>query len=229
MKNYVYENKTLFIPDRYYHTNLTNRFQKKIYEKEEVYLCKKHFNKNDNVLELGSCLGFVTSILSDQCNYVASIEANPELKECLNETKKANIMNNVEFLHGYLSTTKTKRDFQTYDNVVAGSGDREDLVTTNIFGYGHTLKTYLIDTILINEVPKYETINALVMDIEGGELDFLNNFESYISKNIKKICIEIHGFLMKNPNFEKMCVQKIKDMGFKLIEKVGITFVFYKQ
>jgi len=58
----------------------------------------------------------------------------------------------------------------------------------------------------------------------------LNNYlNCTFQKTSKKISLEIHGFLMKNPNFLKNCVQKIKDLVFKLIEKVDIAFGIYRQ
>ena len=58
---------------------------------------KKYFNINDNVLELGSCLGYIASVLSKICNNIISIEANPELKDSLDNTKNANNLQNVTF------------------------------------------------------------------------------------------------------------------------------------
>lgn len=209
-------------------TILTNRFKNNAYEKEEVYLSRKYIKKDDNVLELGSCLGFVACNLSSLCNSVISIEANPELCEALQMTKQVNNLDNVQFLQGYLDVVHKQIDFQTYNNIVAGSGDREDLEINNVGGWGNTLKLYKVNTILIDEIPNHSDINALVMDIEGGELALLDNFHNFIKNNIKKLSIELHGFLMKDKEFDKKCLQKIENMGFKKIEQIGISYYFEK-
>ena len=224
-----YNDIKLYVPIRYYHNNLKERFIKGTYEKEEIYLSKKYFNINDNVLELGSCLGYIASVLSKICNNIISIEANPELKVSLDNTKNANNLQNVTFINGYLDIEKKYIDFQSYDNIVAGSGDREDLNINNTRGWGDTLKLYKISTILMNEIDNIDTINSLVIDIEGGELTFLKNFKTFIENNIKKICIELHGHLMKDGrNFDIQCLQLIKQMGFKQIENIGISYYFEK-
>jgi FkbM family methyltransferase len=228
MNTIVYKNIILHIPDRYYHKNLTNRFENNTYEKEELYLSHKYLNKNDNVLELGSCLGVIASSLSNICNNVISIEANPELKDALQLTKKHNKLDNVTFLSGYLDIEERIVEFQTYDNIVAGSGDREDLEINNVRGWGHTLKKYNVHTILLNKINNYTEINCLVIDIEGGELDFLQKFKDFILVNINKLCIELHGHLMKDKLFNRKCLTLLNEMGFKLKDRLGISYYFEK-
>ena len=228
LKEVTYQNYTLSVPERYLHDNLTKRFDESIYEKEETYLCKKYFNNNDNVLELGSCLGYIACILSKQCKNVVSIEGNPELKQSLDRTKILNNLENVIFINGYLDTVKTTHEFQTYDNIVAGSGDREDLVINNVRGWGNTLKLYNVNTITLDEIQNIDNINGLVMDIEGGELKILTDFSDFIKNKINKICIELHGHLMKDKKFDEKCIKKIISLGFKLKERVGISYYFEK-
>ena len=67
-----------------------------------------------------------------------------------------------------------------------------------------------------------------MIDIEGGELSFLQKFKPFIEKNIKKICVELHGHLMKDRNYDRDCLILIKNMGFKLIERIGISYYFEK-
>jgi FkbM family methyltransferase len=230
MKIINYYGFDIYVPYRYYHSNLIERFEKNIYEKEEIGFVNKYFNKNDYVLELGSCLGIVSALLSKICNNVISVEANPELKESLELTKKNNNLDNVLFINGYLDKEKKEIEYQTYDNIVAGSGDREDKEINNVRGWGNTQKIYNIQTIILNEIENIENINSLVIDIEGGELKFLYNFDNFINSNIKKICIELHGHLMKEneDSFNCKCINMIIKNGFKLIERNGISYYFEK-
>jgi len=225
MKQLSHKNKTLFVPERYFHSNLTDRFKNDCYEKEEVQLATKYFNKTDNVLELGSCLGFLACVLSDCCNIIISVEANPELEGCLELTKTENMLVNVEFVNGYLDSIHREIDFQTYDNIVAGSGDRED----NGRGWGDSLKLYKINTITLEDIPNVSKINVLLIDIEGGELNFLETHREFIRNKINKICIELHGHLMKGgSNFNNKCIKLMESLGFKLIERLGCSYYYEK-
>tara|TARA_E500000178_G_scaffold312362_1_gene328977 strand:+ start:1903 stop:2280 length:378 start_codon:yes stop_codon:yes gene_type:complete len=125
MKLISYNNVKLYIPDRYFHKDLLDRFKENRYEIEEYNIVNNFFNKNDNVLEIGACLGYVTNLLSKKVNLVITVEANPELKESLNLCITNNNLNNVKIYNTYISNNTNKNiDFQTYDNIVAGSGDR---------------------------------------------------------------------------------------------------------
>uniref|UniRef100_A0A6C0AYU8 Methyltransferase FkbM domain-containing protein n=1 Tax=viral metagenome TaxID=1070528 RepID=A0A6C0AYU8_9ZZZZ len=228
MKNILYNNTKLYIPERYYNNNLLDRFRETRYEKEESKIVSNYFNQTDNVLEIGSCLGYVTSLLSKKVNSVITIEANPELKESLKLCISNNDLNNVIFFNSYISNTEEYIDFQTYDNIVAGSGDREDKEINNVRGWGHTQKIYTIKPTKLLDIPNINSINAMVLDIEGGELKFFEENKDFINKNIKKICIELHGHLMKDKNFDNKCLKILNDMQFKIIKKYGISYYLKK-
>lgn len=228
MKNILYNNTKLYIPERYYNNNLLDRFEENRYEKEESKIVSNYFNQTDNVLEIGSCLGYVTSLLSKKVNSVITIEANPELTESIELCISSNNLNNVIFFNTYISNNNEYIDFQTYDNIVAGSGDREDKEINNVRGWGHTQKIYTIKPTKLLDIPNINFINAMVLDIEGGELKFFEENKDFINKNIKKICIELHGHLMKDKNFDNKCLKILNDMQFKIKKKDGISYYLEK-
>ncbi len=228
MKNILYNNVKLYIPERYYHNDLLDRFKENRYEKEESEMIKKYFTKIDNVLEIGSCLGYVTSLLSKKVNSVITVEANPELKEGLNLCINNNNLSNVIFYNTYISNNNDIIEFQTYDNIVAGSGDREDKEINNVRGWGNTQKNYNIQSTKLSDILNIESINALVLDIEGGELKFIKENKDFISKNINKICIELHGHLMKDKNFDNDCIKILNELNFKIIKRDGVSYYFEK-
>lgn len=223
-----YNNVILHVPKRYYHDNLTNRFKNNVYEKEETSLINKYFNENDNVLEIGSCLGYITTLLSRKCKYIISVEANPELKDVLELTKTENKLTNVTLINGFISNTKDNVQFQTYDNIVAGSGDREDLSINNARGWGHTIKKYELKTINLNTIDKIDTINSFMLDMEGGELYFLDENKEYIKNKINKICLELHGHLMKDPEYNDKCMKLLVSLGFSLKQRTGNSYLYIK-
>ena len=228
MKSILYNNVKLYIPERYFHNDLLDRFKENRYEKEESEMIKKYFTKIDNVLEIGSCLGYVTSLLSKKVNSVITVEANPELKEGLNLCINNNNLSNVTFYNTYISNNNDIIEFQTYDNIVAGSGDREDKEINNVRGWGNTQKIYNIQSTKLSDILNIESINALVLDIEGGELKFIKENKDFISKNINKICIELHGHLMKDKNFDNDCIKILNKLNFKIIKRDGVSYYFEK-
>lgn len=228
MKRVWYKNILLYIPERNYNKNLIDRFKNNIYEKEEEFLIKKYYNNKDIVLEVGSCLGFITVLLGKKVDSVISVEANPELINTLETTINENNVNNIQLINTYISNIEEKIEFQTYDIIVAGSGDREDLNTTNIFGWGDTLKIYEVQCTNIVDLPNYEKINSIVLDIEGGELKFLNQNFDFLKKQISKITVELHGHLMSDKKFNQKCIKILNDLEFKLIEKSNKVYHFEK-
>ena len=223
MQTYRYQGILLHIPNRYYHNNLTNRFKKNIYEKPEVELVQKYINDTHHVLELGSCLGFLSAIISKKANSIISVEANPELYECLELTRKANNLN-VTFLKALITEDTTPIKFQTYDNIVAGSADRRD----NGRGWGNSLKTYNVTPMSLHTLPNIEKINAIVMDIEGGELPFVRMYKTFLQQQVDLIIVEIHGHLMKDASYDQNILIEIKNLGFEEIDKKSRTYVFKK-
>lgn len=228
-----YKNIIFSVPERYHHSNLLNRFKNDTYEKEESIMINKFYNKNDIVLEVGSCLGYIAYLLSKKVYSVISIEGNPELKEALNDFKKNNNIDNVTFLNTYISNTIDVVNFQTYDNIVAGSGDRKDKEFNNVRGWGSSEKIYKVKTIKLKDIQDIEKINSFVLDMEGGELIFLKENIDFIKKQIKKITFEVHGHLMYKQRshqveYNNNCFKLLIDNGFILKGSYGNTFHFEK-
>lgn len=222
-KHIIYDDINLYIPQRYINKNLLDRFKAKTYESPEIRLIKKYFDKNDYVLDIGACLGYTTAVLAKKCSYVIGVEANPELAESLELMKKFNSINNLEIVNRYLSNSKQNIDFQTYDLIVAGSADRED----NAKAWGRTRKDYKIECQSINHINNIDKINAVCIDCEGGEREFLLENSAFF-KQIDKVMIELHGFLMKDKNFNQRCIDILSSYNLILKEKIGYSYFFKK-
>jgi len=219
MKEIKYKDVSIYIPDRYVNQNLLNRFKNFRYESDEFNMISKYYDKSDFCLEIGSCLGFITSVLSKKVNGVISVEANPELIESLDRCKLENKLDNVTFINKYISKSKDFVDFQTYDLIVAGSGDRLD----NAREWSNTKKVYKVECIKTKDIVNINSVNSLVIDCEGGEFNFLNeNLD--ILKQIRKITIELHGFLMNDNQYNVKCIDLLNNQGFKIKDKINNTY-----
>lgn len=226
MSKIVYNKVTLNVPDRYVNDNLMNRFLKQTYEKDELILIN-NFKETDNVLELGSCLGFLSVLVSKKVNNIISIEGNPELISSLNKTKLDNKCNNLHFKNTIVDKDNSSREMFTYDLIVAGSADRDDKLNPDYNNkWNKNIKKYNIETVTIESLEKeYNThFNALLLDIEGGELNFFRQYKEYIKTNVEKIIVEMHGRLMKDKNYNDKCLNILKSCGFKVIREINGSY-----
>jgi len=222
MKTIEYNSILLHIPERYYIKNLLDRFTTKTHEKDEVEASIKFIKNTDTVLELGSCVGYLACVISKYCNYIYSIEANPELDEALQLTKNKNNINNITFINGILTENKEPILFHSMDIIVGGSTNRDDISKYN------TVKHY-IKPISIYNIKDWNKISVLIIDIEGGELELLKEYNEFIKNQIETIIIELHGRFMKDPQFNQKCINIINNCGLKYICKLGLgTFIFKK-
>lgn len=206
----------MYIPKRYNNDVLINRLQNDSYEKVESFMISKYFDKNDRVIDIGCCLGYTTCILSNLCKNVICVEANPELNESIINLIAYNKLTNVKFLNRIISKNKNNVVFQTYDLIVAGSMHRVDGGRE----WNNTIKTFNITPIDLYEIDDIDSINSIMMDIEGGELEFFTNYCDFVKK-CNKIVVELHGFIMNDISFDKKCLDMLCDMGFVVKDHFG--------
>ena len=230
MNTIKYNNILLNIPLRYNNNNLLNRFKINKYEEDECTLIK-YLDKYDNVLELGSCLGYLSVLVSNKVSNIISIEANPELMESLNKTKKDNNCDNLYFFNTIIDKNQDEKEFYTYDLIVAGSADRDDKNDPgSINKWNKNIKKYMIKTSTITDIEENNNIkfNSLILDIEGGELSFFEQYKDYIKLNINKIIVELHGVFMNDKKYDEKCIDILNNIGFKILDKINGSYYFKK-
>jgi len=205
------------IPNNLISRSFKTRFFFDTYEIEERKYLDKFLDPDDKVLELGGCIGvvscFVNRILNHSQGHVV-VEANPNLIPWLNKNRE---LNHCSFeVENCVISDQKMNEFYLHDLIVGGSP------------YRHTSEKIQVQGKTIDEIEaSYETrFDTLIMDIEGGELNFLRNNTDFISR-IEKVFVEIHGFLpvqdrqecrdiLKAHSFEK----RITERGFELWQKV---------
>lgn len=153
------------------------------YEKSEQMLIRTFLQPDAAVLELGACLGIIScvtnSILKNPQKHVV-LEANPALIPWL--TKNRN--NNAQFsIENCIISRKKKNPFFFHGKILDSSADRHSENSINVEG-----KT-------VRDIEKKYRINfdTLIMDIEGGELNFLRENGSFL-KQLKLVILELHAF-----------------------------------
>lgn len=190
------------------------------YEAEEISLLNLIPGiENSSILELGGCLGVVSVItnskLKNKQNHVV-VEANPKLIPYLENNKR---INDCEFniLNAMISTT-SDGVFYSYDKFVAGSAHRTDNKEKN--------KTkHTVDVMVYEDVEDKYNLNfdVLIIDIEGGELDFLNEIRDI--KGINHVLVELHEQQMFK-GFNIQCLQALSNLGLKRIAHRNSSFLY---
>lgn len=209
-KYYRNDDVKIKIPTTLTDYKFRGRFFYDTYEVEERQYLKKYITPNATVLELGSCIGFVSvftnKLLNDPSKHVV-VEANPYLIEHIKYNRD---INNSKFqvFSGAISKKK-KETFSVHNLIVGGSTKRET---------GHKIE---VNCGTFKELKSRYNLNfdTLIMDIEGGELYISENFKSDL-KTFKIIMMEIHPFMgILSIEEAKKCEDNFKSIGFELLER----------
>ncbi len=155
------------------------------YEAKEARSILKAIKPGDRVLELGSGIGIITSIIAGIKDVsVWAFEANPGTAALAARVIKANCADNVTFSQGLLTAHAphvhpfyVRKDLwmSSMDENQGPYEDRIEIPSENI-----------------DEFIARHQINALVMDIEGAEHDLLQNAALI---GIERIFVELHDHL----------------------------------
>ncbi|NAS12339.1 FkbM family methyltransferase [Poritiphilus flavus] len=188
------------------------RFMLNKYEKEEATYLAKYLPQNATVLELGSCLGYVScltnKILADKQAQVV-LEANPALIEWIRKNKE---VNECGFhIENAIISKQKQNEFFIHDLIVGGSTKRK------------TAKRLEIEGVSIPEIEEKYSLNfdTLIMDIEGGELDLFRSEREDLSK-FKLIFYEVHPFANILSEEEALeCEGILKEIGFQMVLRDG--------
>jgi len=149
--------------------------------KQKIY--EKYFSieSTDNWLDLGACFGaFTVKCLNKSC-YVRAVEPQPDNFKLLQ--KNVSKFKNVEIIEaGVVSSLNNNSNAKLY------------IAKSNTNHWRHTIipvrgrKT--IDIMLIKFETLLQNINAIKMDIEGAEIEILEQVKIEDLKNINKMVIE---------------------------------------
>lgn len=168
--------------DNYYFANLNAKFNSFILEKYEVnekVLIEKYLDQNDVVLELGGCIGVISNLITRIINNNGAhvvLEIDENKFKYLTLNKK---LNNAHFklVNGALSNKKKLY----YEEANSFWGGR-------VVEYENSNPVDCYNLLEIEEKSNLK-FNTLVMDIEGGESEVINELDLY---SFNKLLFEIH-------------------------------------
>lgn len=174
------------------------------YETQEARAAVALFHDGDTVLELGSGVGVTSAIIAKACkrSRIVTIEANPDLIDLIGKVHARNRVAHIEVRHG-----------------AAVCGHASETITFN-------LRQNFWASSLLSVLPPHRTVNvpalewddllteirpaAVIMDIEGGELEIL---ERRNMGTVKRLVIELHPELYGADGLAR-CRSALDNAGF---------------
>ena len=193
-----------------------SRFFFKVYEKEEIALAKRYLKPEMAVLELGGCLGVVSCVIDKVCSEGTHVvvEANPNLVPILARNRARN---NCEFAIEHCLVSRTSNGtFFLHDLIVGGSATR---------GTGSSVR---VPVLTVDDLQEKHgvTFNALMCDIEGGELEFLSQNADFV-RNLDVAILEIHRDILSREQVTAV-EQCLRNGGLTLVERIDQTEAWCK-
>jgi FkbM family methyltransferase len=184
------------------------RFFWDVYEQPERVLIRDHLRPHHTVLELGGGIGVVSCLintrLAERARHVV-VEGNPSLLATLRQNRDRNACA-FRIEHGIVSNGKDGT-FYVHELIVGGSAHRP------------TNERITVPTLSVPdlEVRHGLQFSAVVMDIEGGELDFLRENVDFV-RRLSLVIVELHGFIIGRDKIET-CRELMRSAGLK---RVGV-------
>jgi FkbM family methyltransferase len=162
------------------------------YEDKEIEIVAKRLASDDVVMEVGAGIGFLSAYCAKRIGSerVFAYEANPALMDLIAATHKANgvapAVRNVLLARG-----EGEREFHVEPEFWASSAVQGSASATMI----------RVPQADLNAELRRVRPSFLIVDIEGGELEF---FELADLATVRKICVETHPGIHSSAALSKM-------------------------
>jgi FkbM family methyltransferase len=203
---------TFVIPRNITSLELRASFMLNDYEVDERWLIQKYFLPEDSVLELGACLGIIACItnklLRDPTRHVV-VEANPY---CLPAIHRNRVRNGASFLVEHCAVSNQR-------DVVFTINPRH--ITCSSLNNPTGMAVRLPGRSLNELLERHGPFSALIMDIEGSELDLLES-AGHDLRHFRLIIIELHENVIGVEGIHR-CHALLQGAGFVLKDTSYIT------
>lgn len=179
------------------------------YESPELKTIKSKLTKNDRVMEIGTCLGCISSYCAKEIGSenVFTFEANPSLEPRIKDTYAMNkVSPTISFC--LLSDKEGESEFFV---------EEKKLWSSSTIQRSESAKPITIPTRPLNEEIRKIDPTFLIIDIEGGEYELFKVIEFH---NIKKIAIELHERIIGKEKVESILI-KLQKAGFIINENLS--------
>lgn len=182
------------------------------YEEDERALIKKFLRPEDTVLECGACLGIVAcvtnSLLRDKTRHVV-VEANPKVIPSLYRNRE---LNRAGFLIEHCAVSnKSEETFYLHPHYIVG-GTSQRATNEAVRLPGRSVRE--LDA-------RYGPFTALIMDIEGSELDSFETSRDLFSR-YRLVIVELHPWAIGEASVQQ-CRDILAAAGLRHVGTAGLT------
>jgi len=204
------------------HTELSDYLQAKFllgrtYEDHEVELVEEYLFADTDVLELGSGVGYVSTIVNrslDDAHHIA-VEANEQLAPMLQNTKRLNDAD-FEVVNGVYKPGTDVQEFHVASNCFSSSMTaREDTEVDTTIEVPAVTLAELVEKFDIKQF-------QLVVDIEGAEFELIAEEREVLAKLCTQMIVEFHDF--ENTTIEES-IDNLRAIGFEVVDATGDVYV----
>ncbi len=182
------------------------------YEAEERELVRNFVRHEDTVLELGACLGIVSCVtnklLADKTKHVV-VEGNPS---CIPALRRNRELNNCAFIIENCGVSNNP-DAEFYLHpvyIVGGTTQRPS---------SHPVRVPIRSLAELDE--RYGPFSALIMDVEGSELEILSAASQQLL-NCRLVIVELHDWAIGKEGVQS-CRKILRNAGLKFERSLGLT------
>lgn len=190
------------------------------YEGDELAGALKHIKSGDRVMELGAGIGFVGGAIAKLCDgaTVRSYEANPNLIDDINALYDANDLGDRIKVRNAVVVSDPARPASMRFRV----HKRSYLGSSLLLSDGMMADEVDVPTVGFDEIQRDFNPNVLVMDIEGGELEFLRFADL---SQVDTVIIEFHPGVYTKEGMRE-CKSILRDAGLEPDEEVSTRKVW---
>jgi FkbM family methyltransferase len=178
------------------------------YEEPERDALKKFLDPELPVIELGACLGVVSCITNRrlrQPDKHVVVEANPRLVPLIQQNRERNRCH-FKVIQAALSYGADTISFNVNDNILASSLQ------------GKEQQTFDVSTITLQRILDdhgFEKV-TLICDIEGAELQLVENELEVLGRRVGTIIMELHDRIVGDEPTRQM-LKRLESVGFRIV------------
>ena len=207
-KTYKVDGLDLVVPFDQTDLKFRGQFPINFYEKQERRYLRQYLPSSATVLELGACLGVVSCItnrLLANPNQHVVVEANPNVIPVIEENRSRNKCGFA--IENCMVSSQPINSFFIGSSLLTSSNRRTGRSKINVVG----------KTVAELEQAHQLKFDVLMMDIEGGELDFLRENQEKL-KELQVIFMEVHEHkdVLSKAEVEE-CLTIVQSAGFEKV------------
>ncbi|HIE83663.1 MAG TPA: FkbM family methyltransferase [Dehalococcoidia bacterium] len=184
---------------------------KRTYEKPEVEMIQRYLVPSDRVVEIGTGIGATALVISDivGSDHIVSFEADPRTIELAQRNFELNAKP-IVIEHAALWSGPNRPETLEFSC-------NTNLSSSSLIRRSGTEFVVAIPTRDLEETLKHYSASALVLDIEGGEIDLLGHHSNLAG--VRKILMETHARIVGDAANSEM-LDCLRQIGFHVVESV---------